>query len=147
MRITEEMLEIKVELLNIMTGHGDSKYGEVGRYTLDYANGGVALHQHLRTGGEKDILGGHETGRILFYRMIAYMDGMKDSEPMVKVWTHYHERTDQFIIFIGGYALGKSSCCGSIANKIAKGIGQKTITHTTYLKTTGKAIHKEEEVY
>ena len=146
-RITEGMLEKKVIDLNKLTGHGNSKYGDVGRYTLDYADGGIALHQHLKTGGEKDIFSGHETKKVLFYKIIAYMNGIDTSGEKRIVWTHYHERTDTFIVFISGYSLDARSCTESIANKIARDVGQDFYTHTCYPATTGRPTITEESVY
>ena len=70
MRITQKMLETRVNWLNEITGH-NGNYNEKGAYTIDYAYGGVALHQYVgKNGAIHDIFScGHITKKDIFHRV------------------------------------------------------------------------------
>jgi len=83
-RITEKMLQRKVDLLNEMTGNPAGSWekagkANIGNYHLSFAYGGVALNQMTNTGGGvTDIFSvGHMPKRELFYRICAYCDGIE----------------------------------------------------------------------
>ena len=78
-RITELMLKKRVEYLNTIKGfEPNPPYSTIGAYTLDYAYGGVSLHQYVNKGGAvTDIFRcGHMAKRELFNRIDAYTDGI-----------------------------------------------------------------------
>ncbi|MDY6857487.1 MAG: hypothetical protein SWO11_22840 [Thermodesulfobacteriota bacterium] len=78
-RITQKMLESKVETLNVLAGFDKNPaYSTIGSYTISYAYGGASLHQYTSTGGGiRDIFGcGHTTKRDLFNRICAYINGL-----------------------------------------------------------------------
>lgn len=95
-RITEKQLQHLVNCINDIMGtprdmfpEGWRENRELGRneghYHLDYANGGVSLHQIgklTRHGqGERDVLEcGHTTKRDLFNQMQAYLAGVRDQQ-------------------------------------------------------------------
>jgi hypothetical protein len=74
-------------------------------------------------------------------------DLLEDNKETQLVWTHYHERTDNFIIFVAGHAIGKNSNSPRIANHIAKACGLTSYEHTTYKKDSGLPESKTEYVY
>lgn len=79
MRITEKMLQLKVDYLNKICGFNYPKYPiTVGSYWLSFAYGGVSLHQLANTsGGVHDVFScGHVPKRELFYRLDAYIAGI-----------------------------------------------------------------------
>ena len=77
-RITEKMLEARVATLNMLKGFENPEYSTIGAYTLDYAYGGVSLHQYRNeSGGINDVFScGHVPKRDLFNRICAYMTDM-----------------------------------------------------------------------
>ena len=79
-RITEKMLSNKVEQLNKIAGFENAEYSTVGVYTLDFAYGGVDLHQYVNEhGGIREIFYvGHVTKRELYNLINAYISGQAD---------------------------------------------------------------------
>ncbi len=77
-RITEKMLQAKVDYINKLKGFDHPKYSTVGAYCLDHAYGGVALHQYCNEyGGISDVLRcGYITKRDLFNRICAFEYGL-----------------------------------------------------------------------
>ena len=78
MRITESDLRSILNIINAKKGFIDPKYSEIGAYCLDYAYGGVSLHQYVNeSGGVKDVFScGHVPKRELYHRMCAFSQGM-----------------------------------------------------------------------
>ncbi len=74
-RITEKMLESRVEWLNNLKGFKNPEYSTIGSFVIDYAYGGVSLHQYSnKHGGVNDVFScGHIPKRDLFNRICAYM--------------------------------------------------------------------------
>ena len=78
-------LQAVVDRINYITGNAplpykpikDGKFkANIGCYHLDWAYGGVALHQIMsKGGGVNDIFGGHYTKRELYNRMHAWLTG------------------------------------------------------------------------
>lgn len=81
MRITEKMLQARVNYLNRMKGFEpeEVKYNTLGAFVLDYAYGGVALHRVLTEGGGvSDVFNsGHISKRDLFNRISALRQGIE----------------------------------------------------------------------
>ena len=84
-RITQKMLEAKVDYLNRITGNPrtystDGK-SNIGHYHITYAYGGANLAQTTNNGGgiRNVCSGGHITKRDLYERMTAYEYGLQDS--------------------------------------------------------------------
>jgi len=77
-RITQYMLEMKVDSLNRLKGFKNANYSTIGAYTLSYAYGGVSLHRYVnKHGGVCDVFScGHIPKRDLFNRICAYMTDM-----------------------------------------------------------------------
>ena len=78
-RITEKMLNYRVEHLNNITGHENDKYNEIDSYTLSFAYGGVSLHRIVNDcGGVVDVFScGHVPKRELFGLIKAYISGIQ----------------------------------------------------------------------
>lgn len=78
-RITEKMLQAKVNHLNSLKGFDSPKYSDIGSYTLDYAYGGVALYRYINDrGGVHDIFrNGHMPKRELFGLLNAFINGIE----------------------------------------------------------------------
>lgn len=84
-RITQKMLERKVEYLNKLTGSPATSWtktnngtkANIGHFHLSGAYGGVALHRmSTEGGGVSDVFSaGHMTKRELFARICAFIDG------------------------------------------------------------------------
>lgn len=84
-RIKEADLKRLVDQLNKVTGNPmetwrKNKEGKgesaIGNYHIDYAYGGVALHQIMGLGGGvNDIFGGHMPKRELYEKIQAYKQG------------------------------------------------------------------------
>ncbi len=68
-----------VARLNRLTGHIGA-WNEVGAYTLDWAYGGVSLHQVTNEGGaERDVLDmGHPSKAACYLMIRAYIAGFED---------------------------------------------------------------------
>ena len=81
MRITEGMLQARVDYLNKITGLQvkEVKYNTVGAFILDHAYGGVALYRVVtKKGGVNDIFNaGHMPKRELFNRIYALRQGIE----------------------------------------------------------------------
>lgn len=89
-RVTQSDLEAIVKRINRLTGNPETPYvrpetggshvAQVGNYHIDYAYGGVALHQISNTsGGVRDVLRvGHVSKRDLQRLMFAYIEGLYD---------------------------------------------------------------------
>ena len=78
MRITQKDLENKLNRINRIAGFENSGYSTIGAYCLDYAYGGVSLHQYANEhGGVNDVFRvGHVPKRHLYNLMCAYECGM-----------------------------------------------------------------------
>jgi hypothetical protein len=86
-RITEKMLQNKVDYLNKITGNPMAPWektqtgitANIGNYHLSYADGGVSLHQMMNEhGGVHEHLGtGHGPKRQLFDKLCAYIQGIE----------------------------------------------------------------------
>jgi len=94
-RITEKMLQIKVDYLNELTGNPIESWtkranggytANIGNYYVDGAYGGVALDQITNEGGGvTDVFSnGHMPKRELFYRISAYIDGIETGRKLPK---------------------------------------------------------------
>ena len=82
MRITQRDLEIKVHRLNNIVGFTEPpKYSTIGAYCLDYAYGGVSLHQYVNEhGGITDIFrNGYMPKRELYNLICAYETGLTNN--------------------------------------------------------------------
>ena len=79
-RITERMLKARVDQLNKIKGFDNPKYSTIGSYTLDFAYGGVALHEFVNeSGGIHDVFrNGHMPKRELFNLIKAFIAGLED---------------------------------------------------------------------
>jgi len=88
MRITEKMLQRKVDYLNKLTDQPETPWtrneqGEmksnIGNFHLSHAYGGVCLHQMTNTrGGVRSVFNqGHQPKRVLFDQVCAYIDGIE----------------------------------------------------------------------
>ena len=85
-RITNNMLERKVDYLNKITGNNPVSYtrsdsgfkANIGNYHISGAYGGVALEQMTNeSGGIHSVFSiGHVPKRELFDRICAYVDGI-----------------------------------------------------------------------
>jgi len=77
-RITEKMLEKRVDWLNKLKGFDSPEYSTIGAFVLDYAYSGVSLHQYTNeSGGVNDVFRcGHIPKRDLWNRICAYMTDM-----------------------------------------------------------------------
>lgn len=85
-RITQKQLEALASSINVATGNNvcsHTKNAEgtyttnVGNYHLDYAYGGITLHQTVNSsGGVREIFAGHMPKRELFDRMHAFLAGI-----------------------------------------------------------------------
>ena len=85
-RITQKMLQTKLDYLNNITGnkvetHTKKETGHetnIGNYHLDFSYCGIAVHQYYNTqGGISVPFGcGHVTKRELFDLLCAYIDGV-----------------------------------------------------------------------
>jgi len=82
MRITQKMLDQKVDCLNEITKspaepYTQGKGANAGNYHIDYAYGGVSLHRISNGGGSNDVFNcGHVPKRELYYRIASYIDGI-----------------------------------------------------------------------
>ena len=86
-RITEKMLQRKVDYLNRITknpdtymrGTGADRVINIGHYHLSFAYGGVALEQTMNEGGGvySTFNCGHVPKRELFNRICAFIDGIE----------------------------------------------------------------------
>lgn len=87
MRITESMLEARVERLNKLTGAPLTSYtridgklrANVGNFHLSHAYGGVCVHQMANEGGgvRTPILGYHAPKRECFDALCAFIAGIE----------------------------------------------------------------------
>jgi len=95
MRITERMLQARVDWLNGLTGNplkpwaknDDGKMkANIGNYHISNAYGGVSLHQMCTDGGGvRDVFScGHIPKRELFERVCAFMEGIRCERESVK---------------------------------------------------------------
>ena len=77
-RITEKMLEARVDCLNVAKGFNNPEYSTIGAFVLSFAYAGVSLHQYVNEhGGVNDVFRcGHVPKRDLFNRICAYTEGM-----------------------------------------------------------------------
>ena len=80
MRITEKMLQAKLDRLNSMAGFDNPSYSTIGAYCLDYAYGGVQLHRYVTNGGGvHDIFrNGYMPKRELYNLMSAFETGIDE---------------------------------------------------------------------
>lgn len=87
MRVTEKDLEAVVARINRVMGtpaepyakEGDKYVPQAKCYHLSHAYGGVALHQMSDTPGctgVRDVFSGHETKRVLYEKMQAFLEGV-----------------------------------------------------------------------
>ena len=78
-RITQKMLERKVAIINKLKGFDNPGHSTIGAYTLDYAYGGVSLHQYVNEhGGVNDTFRcGYVLKRDLFDRMQSFIIGLE----------------------------------------------------------------------
>ena len=85
-RITQSMLEKRVEYLNKITGSPETPWvrdadgnftSNIGNYHLSGAYGGVSLHRMMNeSGGIEDVFScGHTPKRELFNRLCSFIDG------------------------------------------------------------------------
>lgn len=84
-RITEKMLQIRIDYLNEVTGSPSQPwtrdesgtYSNIGNFHMSHAYGGVALHRMSnKSGGVSDVFSsGHMPKRELFDKICAYIDG------------------------------------------------------------------------
>jgi hypothetical protein len=84
-RITEKMLQIRVDHLNKITGSPESPWtrdesgahSNIGNFHLSHAYGGVSLHRMSNEqGGVSDVFSsGHVPKRELFDKICAFIDG------------------------------------------------------------------------
>ena len=85
-RITEKMLQMRVDYLNKITGNPESPYlatqdghmiAQIGNYHLDHAYGGVSVEQMVNENGGVNTLFslGHIPKRELFDKLCAYIEG------------------------------------------------------------------------
>ncbi|RLG43285.1 MAG: hypothetical protein DRN81_06835 [Thermoproteota archaeon] len=80
MRITQKMLEMSIERLNNIKGFKkEVKFSTIGAFVLDYAYGGVSLHQWVNEhGGIRDVFScGHVTKRDLYNRINSLIIGIE----------------------------------------------------------------------
>lgn len=87
MRITNKMLELKVEYLNEITGNPKAPYSKgkdgkhranIGNYHLSFAYGGVCVHKMHNEGGgvTTPIVRYHVKKRELYEKLCSYIDGI-----------------------------------------------------------------------
>ena len=86
-RITEKMLQAKVDYLNKITGNPDAPYAKteaglkanIGNYHISGAYGGVCLHQMVNEGGgvRTPLQAGHVPKRELFDGLCAFIKGIE----------------------------------------------------------------------
>lgn len=83
-RITETMLQRKIDILNSITESPMETYGEdggnAGNYHLDYANGGVSVRRMMeksRHGQGSETIIERGTNREVFAALDAYIDGYR----------------------------------------------------------------------
>ena len=90
-RITEKMLQLKVDYLNKITGNpaeswtkdDDGRFhANIGNYHISSAYGGVSLEQMCTDGGGvHSVFGiGHVPKRELYNRLCAYINGYEDAK-------------------------------------------------------------------
>ena len=87
LRITQKMLENRVEYLNDITDNPKASWtkrpeggmkANIGNYHLDWAYGGVKLVQHMNEGGGiTTITDGYDTKRELMGKIDAYISGVR----------------------------------------------------------------------
>jgi len=83
MRITEKMLEQRVEYLNEITSSPSKSYTDgksnVGNFHLYFAYGGVNLHRICNEGGgiTEPIGGGCGTKRELYEKLNSFINGLQ----------------------------------------------------------------------
>lgn len=87
MRITESMLQARIDRLNKITGSPMTTYStvdgrnraNVGNFHLSHANGGVCVHRICNESGGCDspILGYHATKRETFDTLCAFIAGFE----------------------------------------------------------------------
>lgn len=75
-RITEKMLQRRVDELNKLEGFERPKYSTVGSYVLDGAYGGVQLQQYVNECGGVTVIskGGYTTKRELYNQIACLLD-------------------------------------------------------------------------
>lgn len=91
-RITKSHLEAMAHRINLLTNNptcywdATVKSTNEGHYHLDYAYGGVALHQTCnQSGGARDVLrSGHIPKAALYAQMSAYISGIEDTKEASK---------------------------------------------------------------
>jgi len=86
-QITQTMLQVKIELLNELTGNPLKPWdliegrnvASIGNYYLSMQNGGYALYRIVNEGGGiNDIFSrGHGTKRELYEMICAYISGIE----------------------------------------------------------------------
>ena len=93
MRITKKDLDIKVELLNNMTGNPTRAYvqekgkliAQVGSYVLDGAYGGWGLGRICSEGGgQRTVIGGYRPKKELFAMIDIFIEGIFSGVPLNK---------------------------------------------------------------
>lgn len=94
MRIKISDLENIVERINDITGSPQETWerdgagvlkSNIGNFHLDGAYGGWALHQIMSEGGGvHDIFHGHYTKKELYWKMQAFLLGMRQAEESTK---------------------------------------------------------------
>lgn len=87
-RITKANLDHLLKQINLRAGSEDWEWrkredgkgltSNVGHYVLDWAYGGVALERFCSDGGGVCTIISRCTRRELWYRMRAYLDGMRE---------------------------------------------------------------------
>jgi hypothetical protein len=82
-RITEKDLESLATVINQLTNSPTMPYmngkAAVGNFHISHAYGGVSLHRMTNLGGgvSEPLSTGHLPKRELFYRMSAFIDGLR----------------------------------------------------------------------
>jgi len=87
MRITNKILEARIDLLNEITNQpttswtnkGGRMKANIGNYHLDFAYGGVNVYQVHNEGGavSEPLGGGHGTKRELYDKLSAFIKGIE----------------------------------------------------------------------
>lgn len=86
MRINQSHIETLVDRINIATGSPVAPWTDrkanTGNYHIDYAYGGASLHHMVDANGcVSDVLScGHIPKKELYYRMQAFLKGLKVGE-------------------------------------------------------------------
>ena len=88
MRVTEKMLQQRVEYLNELTNSPKTPYSKdengrnkanIGNYHLSHAYGGVCVHRMVNENGgvNTPIVYGHVPKRELFEKLCSFIDGIQ----------------------------------------------------------------------